>query len=173
MGVLDTVRAQREISMAQALVFAAQAVICTVAAVAIYAWAGSAGGMWAAVSAVLVLQPGVQKSLAASLVRVVANLVGVGIGVLVSLAFPHGLIAVAVSLILVIVICEVLRLDMGLRSACASLLIVTLSPDPALLHRGEQRAVAVCIGCGIALILQLALHFVRGQRGAGKLEESE
>jgi uncharacterized membrane protein YgaE (UPF0421/DUF939 family) len=169
----DTVRAQREISMAQATIFAAQAVVCTLAAIQLYAWAGASGGMWAAVSAVLVLQPGVQKSLAASLVRVVANLVGAGTGVLVSLAFPQGLAAVAVSLALVIFLCELLRLDMGLRSACASLLIVTLSPDPALIHRGEARAVAVCIGCGIALLLQLGLHWLQQHRGNGALEEGE
>src|SRR5947209_18644488 len=40
-------------------------------------------------------------------------------------------------------------------SACASLLIVTLTPDPALLHRGVERAVSVSVDCGIALVLQL------------------
>jgi uncharacterized membrane protein YgaE (UPF0421/DUF939 family) len=165
MKFLETVRAQREISMAQAVIFAVQAVICTLAAVGIYDWARASGGMWAAVSAVLVLQPGVQKSLIASIIRVIANLLGVGTGVVVSLAFPHGLAAVAISLALLIILCELLRLDLGLRSACASLLIVTLSPDPSLLHRGVERAVAVLTGCGIALVLQLALHWIRRRSG--------
>ena len=69
--------------------------------------------------------------------------------------------------------CDLLRLDLGLRSACASLLIVTLSPDPALLHRGEQRTVAVIVGCGIALLLQLALHWAGEQRHTAASEESE
>jgi uncharacterized membrane protein YgaE (UPF0421/DUF939 family) len=173
MSFLKSVRAQREIRFSQALIFAAQAVICTLAALAIYNWAGAPGGMWAAVSAILVLQLHVQKSLAASIVRVLANLIGVGAGVIVSMAFPHGPAAVAVSLVVVILLCELLRLDLGLRSACASLLIVTLSPDPALLHRGEQRAVAVIVGCGIALILQLALHWAWGQHHTAAPEESE
>lgn len=174
MAFLHSVRAQREISFSQALIFAAQAVICTLAALAIYYWAGAAGGMWAAVSAILVLQPGVHKSLAASFVRVLANLIGVGTGVIVSMVFPHGPAAVAVSLVVVVLLCELLRLDLGLRSACASLLIVTLSPDPALLHRGEQRAVAVMVGCGIALLLQLALYWAaREQRHTAASEESE
>jgi uncharacterized membrane protein YgaE (UPF0421/DUF939 family) len=173
MAVLDFVRAQREISFSQALIFSAQAVICTLAALAIYDWAGAAGGMWAAVSAILVLQPGVEKSIAASVVRVLANLIGVGAGEIVSAAFPHGFAAIAISLVVVILLCELLRLDLGLRSACASLLIVTLSPDPSLLHRGEERAVAVIVGCGIALLLQLALYRARGQRHAAASEETE
>lgn len=168
-------RAQREISFSNALIFAAQAVICTLAALAIYRWAGATGGMCAAVSAilVLVLQPGVQKSLAASFVRVLANLIGVCIGVLVSMVFPQGPAAVAVALVMVILLCELLRLDLGLRSACASLLIVMLSPDPALLHRGERRAVAVIVGCGIALLLQLALYWAGKQHHTAPSEESE
>ena len=175
MAFLHSVRAQREISFSQALIFAAQAVICTLAALAIYYRAGASVGMWAAVSAILVLQPGVHKSLAASFVRVLANLIGVGTGVIVSMVFPHGPAAVAVSLSLVVVIllCELLRLDLGLRSACASLLIVTLSTDPALLHRGAQRAVAVIVGCGIALLLQLALYWAGEQRHTSASTESE
>ena len=173
MAFLHSVRAQREISFSQALIFAAQAVVCTLAAMAIYNWAGAAGGMWAAVSAILVLQPGVHKSLHASFIRVLANLIGVGAGVIVSMSVLHGPAAVAVSLVVVILLCELLRLDLGLRSACASLLIVTLSPDPALLHRGEQRAVAVMVGCGIALLVQLAMRRVGEQRHTAAPEESE
>jgi uncharacterized membrane protein YgaE (UPF0421/DUF939 family) len=173
MSFWESVRAQREVSFAQAAIFAAQAVVCTLVAVTIYNWAGAGGGLWAAVSAVLVLEPGVKQSLAASVVRVLANLLGAGTGVVVSLVYPHGLAAVCLALALLILLCELLRLDMGLRSACASLLIVTLSPDPELLHRGVERAVAVSIGCGIALMLQLGLHWVRRQVVHGKLEESE
>jgi uncharacterized membrane protein YgaE (UPF0421/DUF939 family) len=165
MSFLKSVRAQREIRFSQALIFAAQAVICTLAALAVYNWTGAAGGMWAAVSAILVLQLHVQRSLAASIVRVLANLIGADAGVIVSMAFPDGPAAVAVSLVVVILLCELLRLDLGLRSACASLLIVTLSPDPALLHRGEQRAVAVIVGCGIALLLQLRSSRICPQSG--------
>jgi uncharacterized membrane protein YgaE (UPF0421/DUF939 family) len=173
MALLDTVRAQRQISFAQAAVFAAEAVVCVLAALKLYERMGSAGGLWAAVSAVLVLQPGVQQSLAASVVRVIANLLGAGTGVVVSLIFPHGTAAVCVSLAVLILLCEWLRLDLGLRSACASLLIVTLSPDPELLHRGVERAVAVLVGCGIALTLQFALQLVRQRVEGGRLEESE
>jgi uncharacterized membrane protein YgaE (UPF0421/DUF939 family) len=173
MAFLETVLAQREISWAQACIFAAQAVVCTAAAVTIYSWADAPGGLWAAVSAVLVLQPGVKQSMAASVVRVIANLLGAGTGVVVTLAFPHGLAAVCLALAVLILLCELLRLDAGLRSACASLLIVTLSPDPELLHRGVERAVAVCVGCGIALVLQLALHWLRRPGGTRTAEESE
>ena len=114
-----------------------------------------------------------EKSLAASIVRVLANLIGVGTGVIVSMAFPQGFAAVAVSLVVVILLCELLRLDLGVRSACASLLIVMLSPDPALLHRGEQRAAAVIVGCGIGLLPQLALYWAWGQRHTAASEEGD
>ncbi|HEX8801512.1 MAG TPA: aromatic acid exporter family protein [Terriglobales bacterium] len=113
------------------------------------------------------------KSRAASFVRVLANLISVNTGVIVSMVFPHGPAAVAVSLVVVILLCELLRLDLGLRSACASLLIVTLSPDPALLHRGEQGTVEVIVGCGIALLLQLALYWAGKQRHTAAAAESE
>lgn len=175
MALLHTVRAQREISFSQALIFAAQAVICTLAALAVYHRAGGTVGMWAAVSAILVLQPGVHESLAASLVRVLANLIGAGTGVIVSMVFPDvpAAAAVSLSLVVVILLCELLRLDRGLRSACASLLIVMLSPDPALLHCGAQRAVAVIVGCGIALLLQLMFYWAVEQRHTAASKESE
>src|SRR4051794_15397965 len=113
--------------------------------------------MWAAVSAVLVLQPGFQRSLAASAIRVVANLLGVGIGALVGTMVPNRTVAVCISLVLIILLCEVARLDMGVRSACASVLIVGIGTD-SLLVRGFERATAVTVGCAMALLLQFATY---------------
>jgi uncharacterized membrane protein YgaE (UPF0421/DUF939 family) len=130
--------------------------------------------MWAAVSAVLVLQPGVQGSLKASIVRVLANLLGAGIGVVVGVAFQNRLAAICVSLVLLILVCELLRLDAGVRSACASLLIVTMTPDSSLIHRGVERASAVGMGCAIALALQFAVQpFRTDHRAASGGDDSE
>ena len=46
---------------------------------------------------------------------------------------------------------------MGVRSACASVLIVGIGSD-SLLVRGVERATAVSIGCGMALLLQIATY---------------
>jgi uncharacterized membrane protein YgaE (UPF0421/DUF939 family) len=61
--------------------------------------------MWAAVSAVLV-QPRFQRSLAASAIRVIANLLGAGIAVAVSLPIPQRMAAAAVSVALIVLACE-------------------------------------------------------------------
>ena len=156
MRILREIQAQRQSdlqTLAESFAYAAQAVVATALVIALYDWLGKGTAMWAAVSAVLVLQPRFQRSLAASATRVIANLLGAGIGVAVSLAIPQRVVAVLVSLTLIVVACEWLRLDTGLRSACASVLIVTMAPGP-LVERGEARASAVCIGCGVALVLQ-------------------
>ena len=108
--------------------YAGQAVAATLVVLAAYRWAGKPGGMWAAVSAVLVLQPGFRRSLAASAIRVIANLLGVGIGALVAILIPDRTSAVCVALVLIVLLCEIARLDMGVRSACASVLIVRSAP---------------------------------------------
>jgi uncharacterized membrane protein YgaE (UPF0421/DUF939 family) len=158
--ILESIQAQRERNretFAEACVYAAQAVVATLVVLAAYRWAGKTGGMWAAVSAVLVLQPGFQRSLAASAIRVVANLLGVGIGELVGALIPDRTVAVCISLVLIILLCEVARLDMGVRTACASVLIVGIGSD-SLLARGVERATAVSVGCGMALLLQIATY---------------
>jgi uncharacterized membrane protein YgaE (UPF0421/DUF939 family) len=111
---------------------------------------------------------------------VIANLLGAGIGGAISLVVTERPVAVAVSLVLIVLACEFGRLDAGVRSACASVLIVTMAPGESIVARGMERASAVCIGCGVALALQFAVYaFVRAYRarpeGAGRAatEDSE
>jgi uncharacterized membrane protein YgaE (UPF0421/DUF939 family) len=165
MGILRDIQAQRRSdlqTLTESCAYAAQAVVATVLVVLLYRWLGKGSAMWAAVSAVLVLQPRFQRSLAASAIRVIANLLGAGIGVGISLAIPERLEAVVISLVLIVLACEWLRLDAGVRSACASVLIVTMAPG-SLVARGEERALAVCIGCGVALSLQVVLYGIKGR----------
>ena len=166
MRILRDIQAQRRSdlqTLTESCVFAAKAVVATVLVVLLYRGLGKGSAMWAAVSAVLVLQPRFQHSLAASVIRVIANLLGAGIGVVVSLAIPDRLEAVLISLVMIILACEWLRLDAGVRSACASVLIVTMAPG-SLVERGEERALAVCIGCGVALLLQVVLYGISRRR---------
>ncbi len=172
MTILESIQAQRERNretFAEACVYAGQSVVATLVVLAAYRWAGRPGGMWAAVSAVLVLQPGFQRSLAASAIRVVANLLGVGIGAIVGAIVADRTVAVCISLVLIILLCEWARLDMGVRSACASVLIVAIGSD-SVVARGVERATAVSAGCGVALLLQIAMHpIIRRVRGEGPL----
>jgi uncharacterized membrane protein YgaE (UPF0421/DUF939 family) len=167
MRLLRDIQAKRRSDMqtlTESCAYAAQAVAATLLVVELYHWLGKGSAMWAAVSAVLVLQPRLRRSLAASAIRVIANLLGAGIGVAVSLAIPERIVSVVVSLTLIVLACEFLRLDAGLRSACASVLIVTMAPGP-LLERGQERASAVCVGCAVALALQFVVYgLLRGYR---------
>ncbi len=176
-NLLSQIQAQRASdsqTRLEALTYAIQAVIATVAVMLLFRWIGNPNAMWAAVSAVLVLQPGFRSSLAASAVRVLANLLGAGIGVAVSLAIPWHAAAVAISLVLIVFACEWLRLDTGLRSAGASVLIVTMGTGSAI-ERGEQRALAVIAGCGVAIVLQIVLYAIvrRSSAAARLLADSE
>jgi uncharacterized membrane protein YgaE (UPF0421/DUF939 family) len=160
MSILAQIQAQRPTTRAtlfESCAYAAQAVIATTLVIGLYRWMGAGSAMWAAVSAVLVLQPRFHHSLAASAIRVIANLLGAGIGVIITLAIPQRILAEAIALTLIVLVCEFGRLDAGVRSACASVLIITMAPG-SLIERGIERATAVCIGCAVALTLQLALY---------------
>jgi uncharacterized membrane protein YgaE (UPF0421/DUF939 family) len=173
-GLLAPIQAQRDVtreSFAESLVYAAQAVAATLLILAAYGWMGRTGGVWAAVSAVLVLQPGFRRSLAASAIRVIANLLGAAVGIAAGAEFADRSVSVCVALIVIILACEVAKLDAGVRSACASVLIVSMGTG-TLYERGIERATAVAIGCGAALALQLvtqpvAQYFRRGLALAG------
>jgi uncharacterized membrane protein YgaE (UPF0421/DUF939 family) len=176
-GLLSSIQAQREVSratLAESLVYAAQAVVATLLILRLYDWTGRTGGVWAAVSAVLVLQPGFRRSLAASALRVIANLLGAGIGIAAGMEFADRTVSACFALTLIILICEVAKLDAGVRSACASVLIVSMGAG-TLYERGLERATAVAIGCGVALVLQIvtqpAVQFFR--RGVALVGERD
>ena len=92
----------------------------------IYGYFQLGSAMWAVVSAVLVLQPGLEQSYGASATRFVANLTGALTGAIVDKVHGHGAADLMIALVLVVAFCELLRLDQGLRSACASVVIVMM-----------------------------------------------
>jgi uncharacterized membrane protein YgaE (UPF0421/DUF939 family) len=168
MSFLSEIQADRNRdrqSLIESAAYAAQAVVAVLLVTSLYRWWGKGSAMWAAVSAVLVLQPRFRRSIAASAIRVIANLLGAGIGVLLSLVIPERAWAVSISLVLIVLACEYGKLDAGVRSACASVLIVTMVAGGSVVARGWERASAVCIGCGVALVLQFAVYaLVRAYR---------
>ena len=150
-------------SLVEGLIMALEAAICTVVIIATYNYGHLAGAMWAVVSAVLVLQPAFDQSLSTALIRVIANMLGAAVGALITVSHGHAPEDICVALAVVIVVGERLRLDKGLRSACASVVIVMMSAESSVVHTGLERAGSVAIGCGIALALQLLMQPVVGQ----------
>ncbi len=158
---IDEVRAGRELSrrsLVEGLIMALEASICAVVLISAYNAAHLSGVMWALVSAVLVLQPAFDQSFSTALIRVIANLLGASVGAFVTITHGHEVEDLCVALAVVIILGERLRLDKGLRSACASVIIVMMSTEASIVHRSVERASSVAIGCGVALILQLMMQ---------------
>ena len=110
---------------------------------------------WAAISAVLVVQPGLHPSLKASLIRVVANLIGAILGAGLFFLFQNPLAAMAIGVLLTGLICYAARLDDALRPAYAAVIIVTFTVSSSGDHLREplDRIFAVLIGCTCALVV--------------------
>jgi uncharacterized membrane protein YgaE (UPF0421/DUF939 family) len=163
---LKDIRAGRELSrksLVEGMIMALEAAVCAVVIIWTYNHWHLAGAMWAVVSAVLVLQPAFDQSFSTALIRVIANLLGAAVGSLIMVAHGHSTEDICVALAVVIIVGERLRLDKGLRSACASVVIVMMSTESSVLHRGVERASSVAIGCAVALILQLFMQPVVSQ----------
>jgi uncharacterized membrane protein YgaE (UPF0421/DUF939 family) len=159
------VRAQRRVtrrSVLVAVVYAFKVAICTAILMYAYHRAHQSGVLWAVVSAVLVLQPGLEQSLQASLTRIAANVIGATVGLAVGQWWGESTLQLIVALVIVIGFCEVFRLDLGIRTACASTAIVMLATGGgSVLHSGVQRMTAVLIGCLVAIVVQFASEAIR------------
>jgi uncharacterized membrane protein YgaE (UPF0421/DUF939 family) len=149
-------------SWALALFAAAEAALSVLILIFGYAWAGRHDALWAVVTAVLVVQPGFRQSLVASVTRVIANIAGALTALIIGLLVKDPNLAVILSLIVVILLCELLRLDLGVRPACASVIIVLMAGNGPIWGSSMHRVSAVAIGCGVAILVQfLSAPFVR------------
>ena len=135
----------------EALVFSTKAAVAAVAAVLLFGLTGLTGGVWAAVSAVIVTQPSMHPSVKASLMRVIANLIGASVGAVISLVLGHQLLALAVGVLVTGMICHFTKLDEALRPAYAAVVIVIMSLDSKGWYGSLDRVLAVFLGCVCAL----------------------
>ena len=142
-------------SLLLASIYASQAIICTAVLVKGYNLAGAPGMGWAIISAILVLQPGLDASLAASISRICANIVGAAVALLVEHYFGFGTWQLLAALPVIVFLCEILHLDMGLRAACVSVIIVMTFRDQRIVITSVDRAISVIIGSALAVIFQV------------------
>lgn len=148
MNIFHLIRAARprnRESLKVALIYAGQTAICVFLLLYVYDRLHGPASSWALISAVLVMQPGFQQSLAASATRIVANLIGGLTAAAIGLIGGHGAIAIVIGFVLIILICEYLRLDMGVRTACVSVVIVLGKTETGVVHSGEDRVFAVIV----------------------------
>jgi uncharacterized membrane protein YgaE (UPF0421/DUF939 family) len=163
-AILRLIRSDRKTtrqSLQVASLFALQAILSSSLLIAGYTLAHAHALTWAIVSAVLVIQPGIEQSLAASAVRIAANLVGgligLAVGQFLGLGYPQLLLALALT----VFASEFLRIDLGLRTACVATIIVMTSLDGHVTTSALERLSAVLIGCLTAVGVQLLAEYLR------------
>ena len=137
----------------EALIFSAKAAVAAVAAVLLYGLTDMPGGVWAAVSAVIVTQPSMHPSVKASLMRVIANLIGASVGAVMSIVLGHQLLSLAIGVLVTGMICHFTKLDDALRPAYAAVVIVIMSLDTRGWYGSLDRVLAVFLGCICALVV--------------------
>ncbi|MDD5140313.1 MAG: FUSC family protein [Verrucomicrobiales bacterium] len=136
----------------EAVVFSAKAAIAAVVAVLCYEFIKLPGAPWvASVSAVLVTQPNLHSSFQASLMRVIANLVGAFGGAVLLVATGQPVVAMAIGVMLTGLVCYLLKQDDMLRPAFVAVIIVTLIGEHDKWHSSLDRVLAVSVGCVCAL----------------------
>jgi uncharacterized membrane protein YgaE (UPF0421/DUF939 family) len=122
--------------------------------------------LWAVVSAILVVQPAMEQSISTSAVRIAANTVGGLSGIVVGIFLGDGIWQFLLALVLVVIICEIFKLDLALRTACVSVAVIMLrSESGRVAATSWQRLFGVFIGCVTALIVQILAEMIRRRLG--------
>jgi uncharacterized membrane protein YgaE (UPF0421/DUF939 family) len=152
-------------SLAVAGLYAAQATVCVVLLEQIYVTTTFKGVNWAIIASILALQPGYQQSFATSIVRILANTVGASVALVIGRSFGTSELNIIIAIVIVVVTCEMLRLEAALRTACVAVIIV-LTVDPThVTSTGEERFSATIAGCAAALVVQVATDAIRKRFG--------
>jgi uncharacterized membrane protein YgaE (UPF0421/DUF939 family) len=122
--------------------------------------------LWAVVSAILVVQPAMEQSISTSAVRIVANTIGGLAGIFVAFFLGDGIGQFLLALLLAVLICEIFKLDLALRTACVSVAVIMLRSDVGRVATTSwERLFGVVIGCLTALCVQLLAEAVRKKLG--------
>jgi uncharacterized membrane protein YgaE (UPF0421/DUF939 family) len=142
-------------SMLVAGLYAGQAVVCVVILKWVYAHAHWHSVMWAMISAILALQPGLSQSMVTSIIRIIANTVGAVVALAVSQIPFKPELKLIVALVIVVFGCELLRLETALRTACVAAIIVLSTSEGHFFESSTERCTATIVGCLMALVIQL------------------
>ncbi len=148
-------------TMLVAALYATQAILCVIIIEYIYAREHWLGVLWAVIAAILALQPGLSQSVVTSVIRIAANTVGAGVALLVSrLHIHHTELELIISLVIIVFSCELLRLNLALRTACVAAVIVLTSNDGQVRTSAVERFSATIAGCLMALVVQVCTDAV-------------
>lgn len=118
------------------------------------------GGAWTLVSILLVLSPEGKDAIKLAEVRIKANLVGAGTGLMLFFIHPPAFIMVCLGVVIVLVVCEFLKLQVATRSALASVVIISIHETGHYFWQvAIERAGGVVGGCMIALLITYIVHY--------------
>ncbi|HTB64139.1 MAG TPA: aromatic acid exporter family protein [Opitutales bacterium] len=147
-----------QVSKLTAFIYTIKAALAGVLAL-LLAWIVSdaaVNGAWAAVSAVIVIQPYLHTSLQASIVRVKANFIAAVIGGALHSIIGIPLVDMFLGILAVGMVCHHFKLDEGLRAAYAGVTIITLTLQGDSSWSGSlHRVIAVMLGCLCALLVNV------------------
>ena len=121
-------------------------------------WLHIESPIWAVVSAVVVILPKVEGSVSSAALRVIANLVGATVGVIVGALGLSPVPSLIIGLLGVAGACRLLRIDDTARTASVAVVIVLLRMPGlpgTLLGSSETRVLLVMLGCNVALAVTI------------------
>lgn len=134
---------------------------------------------WIVISTFLVLSPEGKDALEVALIRIKANFVGAGTG-LILLAFNLPiLMSICIGSAIALIVCDLLKLSLGAKSTLAAVVIVLMNNSQNSFWSSPfHRVSSVIIGCILALIITYLFHSIfkfqisseANQSDAGKLE---
>jgi len=159
-----------QIRTLDAFLYTCKAAVAAVVAYLLCRALGVPGEVWAAVSALIVIQPTLHPSLRASVVRVVANVIAAVVGGALNALVGVPLLDLFLGIMIVGMICHHTKLDDGLRAGYAALAIVTLTMEGEAPWAGSwHRVAAVLIGC----LCTLAINVVFEELSPAKILQRE
>lgn len=124
-------------------------------------------GAWCLISIILVLAPDDKDAMNLATNRIIANVVGAGIGLTLFYIHPINLFMICLGITASILVCELLKLQTATRSAGVALLIITMhQPGEYFWDVALERAGGVISGCVIGIILTYLFHipFLRSRK---------
>ena len=116
---------------------------------------------WTLISILLVMAPDPKDSSKLALERVIANMIGSGIGLLLFIINAPGLLLMGIGIIATITICSLLKLLTIGRSALAAMLIVMIHEKSGNTWQiALERLGCVALGCTIALLISISFGYL-------------
>ncbi len=143
-----------------AFIYTCKAAVAAALTLGFCALFGQPWAAWAAVSALIVIQPSLHTSLRASVVRVAANLIAAVAGSVLHAVINVPVVDLILGIMVVGMICHHTKLDDGLRAGYAAVAIVTLTLQDNTVAGAISRVFAVIIGCFCAVLVNIAFDKV-------------